>query len=287
MKKITSLIGAIVLHVGMIAQTEYHRVATEQPQAFQDFTHNVEEIIIQDGQVHLLKSSGVVEYYDINTLDKMSFFDCQDHVFHPEFSYGNLIDIDGNTYKTIEINGEVWMAENLRTTRFNNGDSIANILAHSQWISTSAPAWCHYNNDPIYECPYGKLYNTYVSMDPRNVCPVGWHVSTIEEYAAMVGSYGGTITSDDDCCGALKSPGNYYWQGAEVGANNASGTSAASAKIQVKPTMASARARRTSTARTGCASSHSRAGSSLTAPACSPNSGSAVKASDTESAAHA
>ena len=71
------------------------------------------------------------------------------------------------------------------------------------------------------------------------------------------------------------------------GANNASGTSAASAKIHVKPTMARARAKRTSTARTGCASSHSRAGSSLTAPACSPNNGSAVKASDTDSAAHA
>jgi uncharacterized protein (TIGR02145 family) len=226
MKTLINFFGALMLHVGMSAQTEYHRVATEQPTAHQDFMHNVEEIIFQDGQVQLMKTSGIVEFYDINTLDKLSFFDCQDHVFHPEYDYGSVTDIDGNTYKTIAINGEVWMAENLRTTRFNNGDSIANILPHPEWISTNGPAWCYYNNDPIYECPYGKLYNSFVSTDTRNVCPVGWHVTTLEEYADMVGSYGGTITSDDSCCAALKSPGNYYWQGAEVGADNASGYSA-------------------------------------------------------------
>lgn len=116
-------------------------------------------------------------------------------LFNPELEYGTVTDIDGNVYKTITIGTQTWMAENLKVTRFRNGEAIANETDLNKWghfqITTSA--WCWYNNDISNKQVYGALYNWYAASDPRNIAPEGWHVSSAEDWqtlAQYLGGYG-------------------------------------------------------------------------------------------------
>lgn len=70
--------------------------------------------------------------------------------FNPTKTYGTMTDIDGNTYKTITIGTQTWMAENLKVTKYQNGKRIPNITDSIAWYSTLSSqtgAWCYYNND--------------------------------------------------------------------------------------------------------------------------------------------
>jgi uncharacterized protein (TIGR02145 family) len=93
-----------------------------------------------------------------------------------------ITDIDGNHYRIVEICGQWWMAENLRTTRFNDGTQILNVTVNTEWEVLGAlhtPAYCWYNNDIANKNMYGALYNegTVSGVNGKNVCPVGWHVA--------------------------------------------------------------------------------------------------------------
>lgn len=105
-----------------------------------------------------------------------------------------ITDIDGNYYHTVQIVGQWWMAENLRTTRFNDGTSIPHVPDNIEWASLkiysgvsgheeiiTSPAYCWYNNDPSYDNDYGKLYN-WGTINAGKLCPSGWHVPTSGEY---------------------------------------------------------------------------------------------------------
>ncbi|MDD2345088.1 MAG: FISUMP domain-containing protein [Bacteroidales bacterium] len=113
------------------------------------------------------------------------------------------VDRDGNNYAVVVIGAQVWMAENLRTTHFNNGNAIANITDNGIWTNLTGPAYCWYNNDEnTYKKAYGALYNWYV-VEQGNVCPVGWTVpadtlwTVLENYLMYNGfSYDGQITSN-------------------------------------------------------------------------------------------
>ena len=110
----------------------------------------------------------------------------KDSLLIPGIPYGTLMDIDGNVYPTVTINNRQWMAMNLRTTRYSNGDVIQNIKAAKDWINMTSGAWCYYANDSIYNCPYGKLYNWLAITDHRNVCPSGWRVITLEDWGDLM-----------------------------------------------------------------------------------------------------
>lgn len=140
-----------------------------------------------------------------------------------------VTDIDGNEYDTVQIGTQVWMAENLRTTKYANGDPIPNVTDDTQWTNLTTGAWCHYNNDSQYENPYGKLYNWYAVDDSRNVCPTGWHVPTDEEWTTLIdyldpNAQGGGITPNT-AGGKMKSTGTEYWLSPNVDATNESGFS--------------------------------------------------------------
>lgn len=96
-----------------------------------------------------------------------------------------VTDIDGNGYKTVTIGEQEWMAQNLRTTRYANGDEIPNVTNQQEWDNLTTGAWSYYDNDEIHNNLHGKLYNWYAVDDPRNICPDGWHVSTDEDWIEM------------------------------------------------------------------------------------------------------
>ena len=156
------------------------------------------------------------------------------NVHNPNLNYGTMNDQDGNTYKTIIIGSQEWMAENLKTSHYRNGDLITTNLTDSMWGDAVIGACCFFNNDSAnYCCPYGKLYNWFAVSDTRNVCPVGWHIPDIYEGNQLIKyldiyadtSDGGSVLSPS-VGGKLKNAGINYWMSPNTGANNASGFSA-------------------------------------------------------------
>jgi uncharacterized protein (TIGR02145 family) len=137
-------------------------------------------------------------------------------------SHPSLTDIDGNTYRTVKIGNQLWMAENLKTTHYRNGDPIPNVTDHSPWDGLTTGAYCYYDNNAEKAQPYGLLYNWYAVNDHRNIAPVGWHVASDAEWKILVDYLGG----DADAGDKMKEKGTAHWQSPNTGATNRSGFSA-------------------------------------------------------------
>lgn len=142
-------------------------------------------------------------------------------ILNPDLTYGSVSDQSGNTYMTIVIGTQEWMAENLRSSTYANGDPIPNVTDYISWGDLSTGAWSHYANESQYELPYGKLYNWYAVADTRNVCPTGWHVPTDAEWMILTDYLGGWAGAG----GKMKSTSSEYWSSPNTGATNESGFS--------------------------------------------------------------
>lgn len=95
---------------------------------------------------------------------------------------------DGLTYKTVDISGKVWLAENLKTSKFNNGEVILQAKNVSEWVNAAkskTPAWCYYNFDAKNGEVYGKMYNGFAVNDLRGIAPQGWHIATAQEWGVL------------------------------------------------------------------------------------------------------
>lgn len=144
-----------------------------------------------------------------------------------------VIDIDGNTYKTIKIGNQWWMAENLNVTHYRNGDPIPQITNNFEWVISSAGVYCVYDNNKNYADTYGYLYNWYAIYDNRKIAPEGWHVPTDDDWKELE-MYLGMSKSDADKIGyrgtneggQLKKNGTAQWKSPNVGATNKSRFSA-------------------------------------------------------------
>ena len=99
--------------------------------------------------------------------------------------YGTVTDIDGNVYETVQIGDQLWIAENLKVTHYNNGDEIPNLTINNDWTSASIGAYSDYDNNPTNSETYGRLYNWYTVNDERGICPEGYHVPTDDEYSEL------------------------------------------------------------------------------------------------------
>jgi uncharacterized protein (TIGR02145 family) len=151
-----------------------------------------------------------------------------ENIHNADLTYGTMTDQEGNEYKTIVIGTQEWMAENLNTSIYRNGDAIATSLNDAGWQSTMNGAWSHYNNEASYACPHGKLYNWYACVDPRQLCPSGWHVPSDPEWTTLIGQLGGEGVAG----GKMKTTGtlqlaNGLWYAPNTGATNSAGFSGA------------------------------------------------------------
>jgi uncharacterized protein (TIGR02145 family) len=129
-------------------------------------------------------------------------------------------------YHTVQIGNQCWTQSNLKVIKYRNGDNIPTGLSNSDWQNTTAGAYAIYDNNPVNDGLYGKLYNHYAVMDTRGLCPTGWHVPTDGEWTTLETFLGGSSVAG----GALKStatqptPGG--WNSPNSGATNSLGFTA-------------------------------------------------------------
>lgn len=142
------------------------------------------------------------------------------------YTPGAGVSFDGYAYSSIILgNGQEWMAENLRTTVYSNGDPIPG----DQWENLTTGAWAYYNNDSQYDGPLGKLYNWYAINDSRNVCPSGWHVPTDVEWSMLINFLDPNADGGNNvniAGGKMKSTGTEWWSDPNADATNEIGFSA-------------------------------------------------------------
>jgi uncharacterized protein (TIGR02145 family) len=142
-------------------------------------------------------------------------------VHNSDLTYGTMNDQEGNTYKTINIGSQEWMAENLNTSTYRNGDLIQTGLSDVEWGDTFEGAWTYYDNDMNMSCPFGKLYNWFSCIDSRNICPIGWHIPSQSDWQLLITALGGGAVAG----GKMKSTNSTFWTDPSNTASNSSGFS--------------------------------------------------------------
>ena len=120
-----------------------------------------------------------------------------------------VLDIDGNEYKIVTIGSQTWMAENLRTTHYRNGDEINDGTGKGTVSGEDAPKyWFAYDDDLDNVSTYGRLYTWYTVNDGRSICPEGWHVASDQEWTILRDYLGGERVAG----GKLKEIGAAHWK---------------------------------------------------------------------------
>ncbi len=153
--------------------------------------------------------------------------------FNPGLTYQSVSDIDGNNYKTIKIGTQEWLAENLKTTRLNDGTAIPLVTDNEKWSRMNTPAYCWYNNDEaVFKNIYGGYYNWY-AVNSGKLCPAGWHVPAEDDWKVFKLFLG--MTQEQITAGyfpettagkKIKETGSYNWTEENISATNESGFTA-------------------------------------------------------------
>jgi len=140
---------------------------------------------------------------------------CQKESTETEFT---VTDIDGNVYNKIRIGSQVWMGENLKTTKLNDGTDIPNVTDTLKWENLKGSGYCWYDNDISNKNLYGVLYN-WSAVNTGKLCPEGWHVPDEEDWRSLETFLGGRSVAG----GKLKETGLIHWLSPNKGATNESG----------------------------------------------------------------
>lgn len=140
-----------------------------------------------------------------------------------------VTDIDGNVYNTVTIGSQVWLKENLKTTKYNDGDEISNIKDGTAWSNLTTGAYCDFENRSDYSATYGRLYNWY-AVNTGKLCPTGWHIPSADEFTTLITFLGG----QDIAGGKLKEQGTSHWLTPNTGATNESKFTALPANHRLK-----------------------------------------------------
>lgn len=125
-------------------------------------------------------------------------------------------DVDGNSYKAVKIGNQVWMAENLKTTKYSDGTSIPYVTDGTTWKSLTTGAYCYFMNSTSNGAIYGGLYNFFAAIDNRKICPKGWHVPSDAEWSILREFLGG-----EEIAGAkIKEEGTAHWKSPNTADNS-------------------------------------------------------------------
>lgn len=153
---------------------------TDAKQIADKIAREKSELILKEEKLKLKEEERVVKEleYKRNKEIKKVEAERKEEIKMSEAKKYPLADIDGNNYGTVEIGSQVWMAENLNSTKFRNGELIPQITDPEQWKTTKTGAWCYYENKTPNGSFYGKLYNWYAVNDSRGLAPEGWHIPT-------------------------------------------------------------------------------------------------------------
>ena len=139
-------------------------------------------------------------------------------LFNQDVIYGTMNDIEGNDYRTIQLGTQIWMAENLKTTQYNDGAPIP--VGWSN-VASESDSYQWYGNRGDYYADYGAMYNWY-AVNTGKLCPVGWHVPTFDDWSQLVTYSGGNSIAGNN----LKETGSIHWSSPNAGANNSIGFTA-------------------------------------------------------------
>lgn len=142
-------------------------------------------------------------------------------VFNPNVTYGTLTDHDGIIYKTVMIGTQTWLAENLRTIKYQNGDTIFEIKNNATFYKAAAYTDYKFTENSDSIATFGRLYNWWVISDPRGIAPVGWHVPTKADWEILINYIG-----EDSLGGKLREIGNLHWVSSSSTAYNVTGFTA-------------------------------------------------------------
>jgi uncharacterized protein (TIGR02145 family) len=126
---------------------------------------------------------------------------------------GTVTDIDNNVYTTVTIGNQEWMVENLKTTKYNNGVAIPLVNDNTEWSKLNTAAYYPYSSDVL-----GYFYNYFTIADSNNVCPIGWHVPSGEDWGILYNLLGGWEVAG----GSMKSTSD-AWESPNTKATNLSG----------------------------------------------------------------
>ncbi|GEM_PF-1448639 len=151
--------------------------------------------------------------------------------FTPGFCPDSVSDVDGNYYRTTLIGARCWMAENLRTEHFRNGDPVPTGLSNADWVAADYGAYA--SPSAAHKADYGLLYNWFAVDDDRSICPVGFRIPNTDVFHSMVSLAGGEAVAG----GALKATGTLdlgtgLWKQPNLGATNSTGFSALPAGLR-------------------------------------------------------
>jgi uncharacterized protein (TIGR02145 family) len=139
-----------------------------------------------------------------------------------DFDFVACSDPDNNNYGVVTIGTQVWMADNLKTTKFSDASPIPLVTDNTAWSNLSTPGYCWYDNDEsTNKDTYGALYNWY-TVGAGNLCPAGWHVPSDAEWEFLVTYLGGASITG----GKLKETGTAHWADPNTGATNETGFTA-------------------------------------------------------------
>lgn len=131
-------------------------------------------------------------------------------------------DCDGNVYHTVTIGTQVWMLENLKTTKYRDCTPIANVRDDAAWGALTTGAYCDYKNVEKNSATYGRLYNWYVIGDKCGIAPAGLHLPANDEFTTLV-TY---LVLEEVAGGKLKEAGFTHWPSPNKDASNSSGFTA-------------------------------------------------------------
>ena len=188
------------------------------------YTHTGREKI-QRYFVTFTLTNGTTYYYVITAVNSYGESSESSQVSGtPQPSTTTVTDIDGNVYNTVTIGTQTWMKENLKVTKYRNGDTIGTTAPTTKDISgeTSPKYQWAYNGDESNVSTYGRLYTWYAATDSRGLCPTGWHLPTDAEWTTLITYLGG----DSVAGGKMKEAGTTHWNSPNTSADNSSGFTA-------------------------------------------------------------